>query len=229
MLLYLTDTSFPCGSFCFSNGVETVKAFGNGQDIEKYITDLLIQTSSDLPFVLAAKHHKSSAVTLEILCEAYSVLNRCDYRLKASQQQGLSFYTAISKCFFTETSHDIHKIKELLGKQLASYNPIVFGICSSYLNLSNLQTCQFYLISFLKNTVAAAVRLDILDPYRAVAYMTNLTPFIAQLIEPMLDLSFNDIRDADIFIDNYPVHQVNPALDIYQGLHDVIGTKLFIS
>ena len=229
LLYYLSDSAFPSGSFCFSNGVEVLKNIGNIEQLEPFIIDLLMQAASELPFVLVAYDNSEDTKVLMKLSRAFSILNINDSRLKSSLQQGKSYYMAVCKSFFLEEGHYIHTLKVLFDKGLQSFIPCIYGVFSKQIGLSKSDSLQLYLLTFLKNSINAAVRLDLMDAYYSQLFMLNQDKLIKQLVDLYIDFTVDPAFTIEEFLNEALVDQLNPSLDIFQGLHDNLNTKLFIN
>eukprot|EP00835_Amoeboradix_gromovi_P002265 NODE_124_length_18806_cov_0.323996.p9 type:complete len:231 gc:universal NODE_124_length_18806_cov_0.323996:13623-12931(-) len=226
IMYYLSDSAFPSGGFCFSNGVEVMKNIGSIAELEPFIIDLLKQSGTELPFVSMAFDNSEKLAFLVELSYAYSILNINDVKLNSSRKQGKSYYLSVCKCFFKDSKHYIHTLRGEFDNGLHPYMPCIFGIFAKQYGLSKRDALFLFLLFFLKGVVNAAVRLDVMDAYHSQLFMVKQEPLIEELVAMTLKSPDTSLSDL---LDNPNVNQLNSALDIYQGLHVVLNTKLFMN
>eukprot|EP00834_Sanchytrium_tribonematis_P000268 NODE_5_length_72347_cov_1.339331.p36 type:complete len:247 gc:universal NODE_5_length_72347_cov_1.339331:23360-22620(-) len=229
LLLYLlSDSSFPSGSFCFSNGVEVLKSMGGHDEIKSYILDCLEMSAMELPFLCGAFHNSKDKGILSGLIRAYEVLNINDIKIESSEIQGKTFLSSVCKSFLRTRCDGIESSIALISDS-PQYLPIVFGIFAKEIGLLETQACFLYLMTFLKNIVNASIRLDIMDSYLSQEFMLSQENVIADLITSYSTTIIPKPFTVLNFITENSLHQKNPSLDIYQGLHSTLNTKLFMS
>ncbi len=95
--------------------------------------------------------------------------------------------------------------------------PVVFGAVAAALNLSADCIGNVYLFCHIRGLTAAAVRLGVLGPTLGQRLQRELGTQIG-----VLALNFRRISVDNAF-------QTQPLLEIFQGVHDRLPWRLFVS
>jgi urease accessory protein len=151
-------------------------------------------------------------IQLDLECDA-QMMNHVARR--ASLAQGLSYLSLMGRSF--PESDYASVLKELkqsirLGKTPGHY-PISFGACNRALGISLQDTRKMALFIHARSLLSSAIRLNIIGPYESLKMMTELKDQVNELLAEASDESI----------------QTSPLLDIYQGMHDQLYSRLFHS
>jgi urease accessory protein len=160
-----------------------------------------------LPFALAAFDDPGQLPELDELCEAFTnnhVANR------ASRAQGRALLTAIEKIFIGTAESPGAEIR------FAHFAP-VFGASLRRLKVSRAVAGRMFLFNHLRAVLAAAVRLNIVGPMEAQRMQHHLSVNVENILKKCEDLPVDEVA------------QTAPLLDLWQGAHDRLYSRLFQS
>jgi len=213
LLWQLADSAFPTGGFAHSAGLEAAWQQGEVRgraELDSFVVASLRQLSrAVLPFVTAAHDESGRLAEFDELCEAFTtnqVANR------SSRAQGRAFLTAWKRIF-----------AEGIGPQVVDLAPPfshlapAFGACLRQLKVPRETTSRLFFFNHLRSLFAAAVRLNIVGPMEAQVAQRELST----VAEPLL------LRCEELTLDD--LAQTSPLLDIWQGTHDRLYSRLFQS
>ena len=210
LLWQLADSAFPAGSFGHSGGLEAAWQLGeiNSSDsLETYARASLHQlTRASLPFVLDTHTASARFNELDQLCDTFlsnHVANR------GSRLIGKSFIVAAEQSFPSPALTDLRRTA-----RLAHFAP-VFGVVARLLELDRPSTARLFTFINLRGLLASAVRLGIIGPLEAQRLQFKLSPPAETTAQNSLQFTTADIAHT------------SPLLDLWQGAHDRLYSRLF--
>lgn len=216
----LLDSVLPTGGFAHSYGLEAaVQAhfvFGP-EDLKTYIVHVLENTGSLLlPFVYSA--HKSPDV------ETWSKLDRLleamltnEISRKASVSQGSALLRVAASVFVEAPS--LKNLREtFLGSATAFFHHApIFGLTCGLLGFDSSTSQRIYMFTTMRDVVSAATRLNLIGPLAASALQHQLAHVAEQMVKKWMD---RPVEEAC---------QTVPLLDVIQGCHGYLFSRLFCS
>jgi urease accessory protein len=116
-------------------------------------------------------------------------------------------------------SHPYHQIISLNPAdrlETPGHLPICFALATISLDIRLPKAEFMFLFLHVRTIVSSAIRLSLLGPYQGQTIMYNSKA----LVEKLLTIKGCDPNDA---------FQTNPILDILQGSHDRLYTRIFNS
>lgn len=217
----LLDSILPTGGFAHSFGLEAAvqtRLVSSPTDLETHIIHVLDNTASLLlPFVYSSL--KSPDIEtwqrLDLLLDA-TLTNQVSS--KASISQGSALFR-IAASVFTEIP-SLKMIRDAsLGssKELRFHHAPIFGLVCGLLGMDAETSQRAYLFVTLRDVVSAATRLNLVGPMGASVMQHR----IAVVAETVLD-KWKD-REAS------EACQTSPLLDVVQGCHGYLFSRLFCS
>ncbi|RIA80967.1 hypothetical protein C1645_729895 [Glomus cerebriforme] len=242
LLWQFADSALPTGGFVASSGLEVAIQSGYVKDINSLL--LFLSSSienyaySALPFVTdswkiitSTSTNDDDTLILENIIKLDYLYEACTSNVitkRASKAQGVAMLTLFSKSFSKEFSNDeekrnvgdkvIDKLKFEVRKENAfGHLPITFGLVSKCLGVSLEHAQQLFLFFFSRAILSAAVRLNIVGPYYAQRMLTECQTYVESSLEKTCNIKANDAA------------QTSPILDILQGRHDKLYSRLFNS
>jgi len=211
LIWQLCDSAFPTGGFAHSAGLEAAWQHGEVQGRVELLA--FLKTSLDqlghaqLPFVTAAFDAPEKLTEADALCDAFTTNHVAN---RASRAQGRAFLTAVERIFKIEMRDSESEIK------FAHFAPM-FGACLQKLKASRETATRLFLFNQLRAALAAAVRLNIIGPMEAQILQNQLAADAERVRQQCEKLSLTQIA------------QTAPLLDLWQGAHDRLYSRLFQS
>ena len=223
----LMDSAFPTGGFAHSSGLEAAWQHGEvrGRDeLFAFIKASLDQLGhAGLPFVTAAFDAPDKLSEFDKLCDVFTTNHVAN---RASRAQGRAFLTAVERIFGVgrasrrSPSHSKNSKKLETGAvpvlRFAHFAP-VFGASLRRLGLPRETTGRMFFFNHLRGVLAAAVRLSIVGPMEAQMLQHKLSSKAEIVLQQCESLSLDDLA------------QTAPLLDLWQGAHDRLYSRLFQS
>jgi urease accessory protein len=207
ILWQLADSAFPTGGFAHSAGVEAAWRHGelrNQAETTSFIEASLHQFgSASLPFLNAAYAEGQSLEELDQLCDAFTpnhVANR------ASRAQGKAFLVAARRVF-----------KVTLSEPPYGHLAPMFGTVARSIRIPCLTAARLALFGHLRGLLVAAVRLNIVGPMAAQVMQQQLSSLGETIVHRASNRTLEEIA------------QTSPLLDLWQGTHDRLYSRLFQS
>lgn len=213
LLWQLADSAFPAGGFAHSAGLESAWQHGEvatRAELDSYVAASLEQVGrAALPFVTAVHDEPDKLREIDELCDAFTnnhIANR------ASRAQGRAYYSAWNRIFKARVPACDGETAPAFGH----FAPI-YGFCLRRLGISRRVSSRLFLFNHLRGLLAAAVRLNIVGPMEAQSAQGEMSVYCESLLTRCELLSVNDLS------------QTSPLLDIWQGSHDRLYSRLFQS
>ena len=216
LLWQLADSAFPAGSFAHSGGVEAAYQYGELRERNEFLKFLEVAIAqagrAALPFVSAGYDRAEPWTALDLLCDAFTsnyVANR------ASRSQGQSFLSSAERAFSRDELSALRQ--EIMRRELPGHFAPVFGAVARTLALRREAALRLFLFIQLRGWISSAVRLSIIGPLEAQSIQTGISPLAEATVKKSADYTLNDLA------------QTAPLLDIFQGGHDRLYSRLFQS
>jgi urease accessory protein len=205
------DSGFPAGGFAHSNGLESAVQRGivrEERSLANYLADSLCQLQSGAAhFVTRACNGPAEFEAIDRECDLFlnnHVANR------ASRLQGRSMLASAASAFSLEAvlvlSQRVRR-QESLGHLAPA-----FGFVAHALEMSPADATGAFLYASLRATLSAGVRLGIVGPMQAQQLQAELARRVGEAAP----------------IGAEPA-QISPLLDLLQGGHDRLYSRLFQS
>jgi urease accessory protein len=214
LVLQIADSAFPTGGFAHSSGLEAAWQQGEIRspvELVDFVEVHLAQTGrAALPFVNEAYHEDRAFAELDRVCDVFlsnHVANRC------SRAQGQAFLLAVDQAFDSICLKSFRStvLKEKLPGHLAP----VFGSVLRLLKISHSQCLRLFLFMSLRTLMASAVRIGAIGPMAAQSIQWRLARDAEQIAVGCAGIRVTDAA------------QTSPLLDIWQGAHDRLYSRLF--
>ena len=216
LIWQLADSAFPAGSFAHSGGLEAAWQHGRVETVEAlrdFVDAALVQAArGSAPLAAEACRAPHRFAKLAKLCDAMlanHVANR------ASRAQGHSMLAAAERIF---PSFGIAGVREeVRSRRLPPHLAPIFGRLAVRLGVSVERASRLLLFFTLRGTISSAVRLGIVGPMEGQAIQANFSARAEQLAVAALGVRADDAA------------QTAPILDLLQGSHDRLYSRLFQS
>jgi urease accessory protein len=210
----LADSAFPAGGFAHSGGLEAAWQAGeipDGASLRQFLRDSIGQAGrAALPLVNAAYEEPQRLASLDAFCDAFlsnAVANR------ASRVQGRAFVVACVRTWPLDALRDLEQRAAALCGHLAP----LFGASTRALACPKPEAQNLFLHLTARGVVSAAVRLGIIGPYAAQHMQADCVVDFERVLSRCSRLTEDDIA------------QTAPLIDVVQGTHDRLYSRLFQS
>jgi len=216
LLWQLADSAFPTGGFAHSSGLEAAWHHGelrNSVELASFVDASLRQFGrSAIPFTLAAHAEPDRLRELDQLCESFT-LNHVANR--ASRSQGRALFSSAERIFAIPELQALRPGRT--GQPACFHLAPMFGVIARSLGLNCVTTSRLFLFTHLRALIAIAVRLGIVGPLAAQTMQRSLGGRAEEIVEMCQSLTIDDIA------------QTSPLLELWQGTHDRLYSRLFQS
>jgi urease accessory protein len=211
----LVDSAFPTGGFAHSGGLEAAWHGGwvrSADDLYDFGRAAVRQAlAGGGPFVAHANRHPEDFERADRSCDALlsnHVANR------ASRVQGAALLATAAHTF------DLPALVELRSRVRRSAFPghlaTCFGAVCATLGVGEQQATSLYTFNVLRGVVSSAIRLGVCGPLDGQRMQHRL----AGELHGLLATGAASIEDAA---------QTSPFLELVQGTHDRLYSRLFVS
>ena len=210
----IVDSAFPVGAFAHSWGLETAWQAGHVDDeraLDRFLTESIQQTGwSVLPVMTAAHRAPERLAALDALSDAFltnAVANR------ASRVQGRALAATAARIWPSPALTSLQTGLQDIRTHVAPVSGVVFRS----LGLAEEVAQRVVLHGAARGVLSAAVRLGIVGSYRAQRMQHEAAPHLDATLARCRDLSAEEIC------------QTAPLIDLLQGAHDRLYSRLFQS
>ena len=210
----LVDSAFPTGAFAHSLGLESAWQHGEVEsrdDLQAFTEAAVLQAASGaLPLVNAAYREPDRLAEWDALHDAFltnAVANR------ASRVQGRTLVASAARIW---PSPALARIQSAVASTCAHVAPLT-GVVFRALGVPRETAQRIVLYGAARGVLSAAVRLGITGSYDAQRLQSAVGLWSAGVAA----------RYADI--DEHDLAQTAPIVDVLQGAHDRLYSRLFQS
>ncbi|CAN8304518.1 unnamed protein product [Cochlearia groenlandica] len=217
----LFDSILPTGGFAHSSGLEsavqTRLVSSSPLDLESHIVRIIENTASLLlPFVYTC-HKSPDLATWHKLDRILDATLTNNVSSKASTSQGSALLRVAASVFTEIPALKTMREASLGSKNVCFHHAPVFGLICGLLGVDHLTTQRAYLFITLRDVVSAATRLNLVGPMGASVMQHRVSIVAETVLEKWMD------RDAS------EACQTSPLLDVVQGCHGYLFSRLFCS
>ncbi|CAH8253122.1 unnamed protein product [Arabidopsis lyrata] len=216
----LLDSILPTGGFAHSFGLEAAvqtRLVSSPEDLETHIIHLLDNTASLLlPFVYSAL----KSPDIETWHKLDGILNATltnQVSSKASVSQGSALFRIAASVFTEIPNLKMIRDASLGSKNVYFHHAPIFGLVCGLLGMDPETSQRAYLFVTLRDVLSAATRLNIVGPMGASVMQHRIAIVAETVLEKWMD------REAS------EACQTSPLLDVVQGCHGYLFSRLFCS
>lgn len=216
----LLDSILPTGGFAHSFGLEAAvqtRLVSSPEDLETHIIHLLDNTASLLlPFVYSAL----KSPDIETWHKLDGILNATltnQVSSKASVSQGSALFRIAASVFTEIPNLKMIRDASLGSKNVYFHHAPIFGLVCGLLGMDPETSQRAYLFVTLRDVLSAATRLNIVGPMGASVMQHRIAIVAETVLEKWMD------REAS------EACQTSPLLDVVQGCHSYLFSRLFCS
>ncbi|VVA92103.1 unnamed protein product [Arabis nemorensis] len=216
----LLDSILPTGGFAHSFGLEAAiqtRLVSSPEDLETHIVHVLDNTASLLlPFVYSAL--KSPDIeTWHKLDQLLNATLTNQVSSKASISQGSALFRVAASVFTEIPNLKMIRDASLGSKKVCFHHAPVFGLICGLLGMDPKTSQRAYLFVTLRDVVSAATRLNLVGPMGASVMQHRIAIVAETVLEKWMDREANEAC------------QTSPLLDVVQGCHSYLFSRMFCS
>jgi len=210
----IVDSAFPTGAFAHSGGLESAWQQGEVEDLDglrRFLHSAVLQSGhAALPLLNSAYRHPERLAALDDRCEVFlvnAVANR------ASRIQGRSLVATAARVW---PSQAMSELRTLAGTTRGHVAPLS-GATFRQIGLPLATAQKVALYGAARTVLTAAVRLGIAGSYEAQRMQHGCVEWLDEVARRCRELTTDDLA------------QTSPVIDILQGGHDRLYSRLFQS
>lgn len=211
----LVDSAFPTGSFAHSLGLESAWHHGevaDTRDLQAFVRASLLQAAhSALPLLNDGYRAPDRLDEWDALNDAFLTNVAAN---RASRVQGRTLAATAARIWPHPTLDDL--VTRTTSTLSAHVAPI-FGMVFRHLGVSLPTARQAFLFSVSRGVLSASVRLGIAGSYESQQIQSACVPWATHLLDAQQSAGHADLA------------QTSPIIDILQGAHDRLYSRLFQS
>jgi urease accessory protein len=227
--LLLADSALPLGSFAFSSALESYVAHTGRRGVDA-LTGFIPQalqslTTTTLPFVAAAfcAPHRSAH-----LDDVFDATTTCSVARRASTSQGRALLAVWEKSLAASLGNSStgqpvagYRLEMRNGRgEVSGHFAVVWGLVCKASGVTAVEDAVYvFAFNHCRAVVSAAVRMGLVGPYQAQSVLAgnDLETMVKAAVEDGIERS---VEDAG---------QSVPVLDLYQGRHELLYSRVFNS
>jgi urease accessory protein len=224
----LVDSAFPAGGFVHSGGLEAASQLGFVRDrssLDNFLKSALVQAlNSTLVLVMDVYQNvdKRASVTQNLVAfektdKVAQAITTNHIANRASRAQGQALLLAASAAF---NDSGLPQLKRVIFSSQYVHFPTTFGLVCKMLEIDSLSVRRMFLFVSLRGLLSSAVRLNVIGPLEAQGVNYSYSSFVDEL------LSREQVSCETEKLNKHVV-QTNPILDLIQGTHDKLYSRLF--
>lgn len=222
LLLQMSDSAFPVGTFSFSNGLETAAHLGivkNAETLEQYCRSLSRQSAFSDGVTALNAYRKAKEGNLELIIEADQGL----MLFKMNDEARLMLQRMGKK--LAELSVRLFPDDELLRNWLEAINegkspgtyPVAQGLISAKANISERDLFVSHHYGVINMVCGAALRCVRVSHYDTQRIILNLSREVDELYKEAKVMKFEDMNS---FV---------PEADIFASMHEKGNMRMFMN
>ncbi|KAI5803246.1 hypothetical protein EDC01DRAFT_611815 [Geopyxis carbonaria] len=226
--LVLSDSALPLGSFAFSSGLESYIAHNRAisstpsQIVARFISvSTRALSSTTLPFVISTYEEPGNAAIFDDELDASIT---CNVARRASTSQGRALLTVWDKSLSNSVPEgsiergwmETYRISVKNGDAGGHFG-VSWGLICRAFALKVDEVCYVFLFNHVKAVLSASVRLGFLGPYHSQGILIQEST--QKLIREAIIEGCGRSKDE--------IGQTTPTLDIYQGRHELLYSRVF--
>jgi len=151
-------------------------------------------------------------IEADLLCESFT-LNHVANR--ASRSQGRALLASAERIFALPQLQALRRSNP--PQPPCCHLAPIFGVITRSLDIACATACRLFLFLHLRGLIASAVRLGVLGPFEAQALQHSFAGRAEEILHCCQKLSTDDVA------------QISPLLELWQGTHDRLYSRLFQS
>ena len=246
ILWMISDSALPTGGFVCSAGLEAaIQSLHvvTSEDLDEFINDSLTSlTHSSLLFAIDAyniSHRWRSVIREEsnegidnslerllLIDRRFGAMTTNHVTRRSSQSQGSTFLNLLSRGFpLVQSALHSQFTKVLRLNKTPGNFPICFGMCLEILGVSFGKMKALFLFLAARSLVSSAVRLNLVGPYKGNMILMQAREHIQTCLSEII-IQFDE--DGTSLASDKAI-QTSPLLDIIQGFHDRLYSRMFNS
>lgn len=223
-LLILSDSALPIGSFAYSSGLESLSIHEDTNIVEFLEHSIVSVSHTTLPFLRAAYARPEDATEIDDMFDANLP---CQVARRSSIAQGRALVKLLDKTFvkhcydndlsLLEAVHHYKSSIQAHPAKASGHFGVAFGLAGRILNIELERLVQAFVHAHAKAVLSAAVRLSIIGPYESTDILSS------SAIRDVIQRSILETRELDVNSSG----QTYSLLDIYQGRHELLYSRIF--
>ncbi|TGZ81128.1 urease accessory protein UreF [Ascodesmis nigricans] len=224
--LLLADSALPLGSFAFSSSLESYISHSAPSTpkltrLSTFLPLTLRSTATTfLPFICAAHRDPEHAAYYDDVLDAATT---CSVARRASISQGRALLTVYEKSLSAGVPQqgsavDAYRLA-IRRNEASGHFAVAWGVVCRAFELEVEEVCYVFMFNHAKAVLSAAVRLGVCGPYYSQKILVG-SELREMVKEAVVDGKKRSVEEAG---------QSVPGLDLYQGRHELLYSRVFNS
>lgn len=221
-LLQMTDSTFPVGSFSFSNGLETAAHEGivyDAETLEQYTRSVALQGafSDGVAALLAYRAAKAEDVASIREIDRQLMLFKMNDEARMMLQRMGKKMAELAVRLFPDSQIIANWLQEIKDNATPGTFPVAQGIVFAHAQLSEEDLFASHQYGVINMILGASLRCVRVSHYDTQLILQKLSADVPKLYEQAKDMTFEDMNS---FV---------PEMDIFASMHEKGNMRMFMN
>lgn len=221
-LLQMTDSTFPVGTFSFSNGLETASFEGivtNAEQLEQYTRSVALQGafSDGVTALLAYRAAVAGDIKEVEKADSDLMLFKMNDEARMMLQRMGKKLAELAVRLFPDNTLIAQWLNDIKAERTPGSYPVAQGLAFAAAGLSEKELFASHQYGVINMVLSAALRCVRVSHYDTQLILQKLSADVGKLYEQAKDMTFEDMNS---FV---------PEMDIFASMHEKGNMRMFMN